>query len=242
MPGPIRTLLRLLGRDIVRYPPVRGGDRSLIDILDRRGVDLVFDVGANVGQYAGQLRRAGYAGRIVSFEPVAVAHAELCKAVAGDADWTAAPRTAVGAEDGTLVMQVSNRTDMSSALPIRAETLEALPKSYVVGSEEAPVARFERLFGEFAASGDTAFLKIDTQGYERPVLEGAGEALERLAGVQIEMSLRPLYDGESDYLALIEYLAGRGFEPALFLPGFFSKRLGRQLQIDAVFVRRDSLD
>ncbi len=67
MPGPIRTLLRLLGRDIVPHPPVRGGDRSLIDILDRRGVDLVFDVGANVGQYAGQLRRAGYAGRIVSF-------------------------------------------------------------------------------------------------------------------------------------------------------------------------------
>lgn len=242
MPGPLRSLFRLVGRDIVRYPRIPGGERSLLTILDKSGVNLIFDVGANVGQYASRMRRLGYDGRIVSFEPVAAAHAELTKAASGDDGWVVAPRTALGDEDGVISMQVSNRSDMSSALTIRAETLTAQPKAQTIGVEEAPVARLDRLYPEHIAAGEFAFLKMDTQGFERRILEGARESLGKLAGLQLEMSLRPLYDGESDYLELIEVLAARGFEPVLFLPGFFSKRLGRQLQIDAVFLRSDSLD
>ncbi len=242
MPGPLRSLLRLFGRDIVRYPPIPGGERNLLTILEKNGVNLVLDVGANVGQYASRLRRLGYDGRIVSFEPVAAAHAALSKAAAGDQGWVVAPRTALGDEDGSITMQVSNRSDMSSALTIRAETLAAQPKAQTVGVEEAPVARLDRLYPEYVGAGEFAFLKMDTQGFERRVLAGAQESLGKLAGLQLEMSLRPLYDGESDYLELIDLLISRGFEPVLFLPGFFSKRLGRQLQIDAVFLRSDSLD
>ena len=241
MPGPLRSLLRLFGRDIVRHPAIPGGERNLLAILEKSGVNLVLDVGANVGQYASRLRRLGYEGRIVSFEPVAAAHAALSEAASGDGGWVVAPRTALGDEDGTITMQVSNRSDMSSALTIRAETLTAQPKAKTVGVEEAPVARLDGLYPDHVAAGEFAFLKMDTQGFERRILQGAQESLGKLAGVQLEMSLRPLYDGESDYLELIDFLADHGFEPVLFLPGFFSKRLGRQLQIDAVFLRSDSL-
>lgn len=237
MAGLIRTVLRALGKDLVPYPPRRRDREQLVKVLAHHGVDVVLDVGANVGQYAGALRAHGYGGRIVSFEPVAAAHAQLERAARADPAWTPAPRMALGSEAGTLTMNVSNRTDMSSALATRAETLAALPKSYNVAEEAVPAARLDAVFDDHVGEGETVLVKIDTQGFERNVLAGAAGVIDRIAGIQLEMSLRPLYEGEATYLELVDLLAEHGFEPVLILPGFFSKALDRQLQLDAVFFR-----
>ena len=84
---------------------------------------------------------------------------------------------------------------------------------------------------------DRVFLKIDTQGYEAEVLAGAARLLERLAGIQLEMALVPLYEGERPFRAMLDELAALGFEPWLFLPGYFERKLARQLQVDGVFMR-----
>lgn len=240
MIGALGPLLRRFGKDIVPLQPAEIVPAPLVALLEARRVDLVLDVGANVGQYARALRRAGYGGRIVSFEPVASAHARLADAAAGDPAWTVAPRMALGAADGEAEIHVSNRTDMSSLLPIRGEALAALPKARSVGREPVPVRRLDGVYAEYAGAGARAFLKIDTQGFERAVLDGAGAVLAELQGLQLELSLIPLYHGEAGYLEMIDRLAGSGFEIHLLVPGFFSKRLGRQLQIDAVFLRPGS--
>ena len=81
------------------------------------------------------------------------------------------------------------------------------------------------------------FLKIDAQGYDAEVLAGAAGLLERLAGIQLEMALVPLYEGERGFRGLLDDLAALGFEPWLFLPGYFERKLARQLQVDGVFMR-----
>jgi hypothetical protein len=81
------------------------------------------------------------------------------------------------------------------------------------------------------------FLKIDAQGYEAEVLAGTAGLLERLAGIQLEMALVPLYEGERPFRAMLDELSVLGFEPWLFLPGYFERKLARQLQIDGVFMR-----
>jgi len=230
-------LLRRFGKDIVPLQPTEIVPAQLPALLAARRVDLVLDVGANVGQYARALRGADYRGRIVSFEPVAGAHARLVAAAAADPAWTAAPRMALGAADGEAEINVSNRTDMSSLLPIRGDTLAALPKAQSIGREPVPVRRLDGVYADYAGAGARAFLKIDTQGFERAVLDGAGAILAELRGLQLELSLLPLYEGEAGYLEMIDRLAAAGFEIHLLIPGFFSKRLGRQLQIDAVFLR-----
>jgi hypothetical protein len=78
---------------------------------------------------------------------------------------------------------------------------------------------------------------VDTQGYEPAVLAGAAGLLERLAGIQLEMSLVPLYEGERAFRAMLDDLAALGFEPYLFLPGYFERKLARQFQVDGVFMR-----
>ncbi len=238
MANPIRRVLRPFGLDLVDYPEVKPHWRNLVRLLSAHGVDLVLDVGANVGQYAGHLRAAGYSGRIVSFEPLSAAHAALAEAAAADPDWTVAPRMALGESDGQATINVSNESDMSSFLAIRADFLDSSPTSRTVGAETVAMARLESVFGDYAGPDARVFLKIDTQGYERQVLAGAGASLTRIAGLQLELSLIPLYEGEETWRAMIDRLAALNFAPYQFIPGYFSRHLVRMLQIDGVFFRR----
>jgi hypothetical protein len=67
--GAARSLALSLGYDVRRTGSFNDNDyRRPIHFLRSRNIDLVIDVGANVGQYAESLRKAGYAGWIVSFE------------------------------------------------------------------------------------------------------------------------------------------------------------------------------
>jgi hypothetical protein len=51
----IQQLVRRVGVNVTRYPPHTGWRRQLLP--EWLGVDILFDVGANVGQYAVEIRR-----------------------------------------------------------------------------------------------------------------------------------------------------------------------------------------
>ena len=69
------------------------------------------------------------------------------------------------------------------------------------------------------------------------MLTGLAGVWERVQGLQLELALLPLYEGERPWLDMVADLAGRGFAPYLMLPGYFSRALGRQVQLDMVFYR-----
>jgi FkbM family methyltransferase len=237
---PLRRLARALGYDLTPRRKARAPQAQLVAVLERFGVSCVLDVGANVGQYAAGLREWGYRGRIVSFEPLAGAHAALEKRAARDPGWQVAPRMALGASDGEVEIERSAESDMSSILPQNALLREISPSSRVAGHERVPLHRLDAAAAGHVRPADVPFLKIDTQGYEPEVLEGATALLARLAGVQLELALVPCYEGERDFRSMIDLMQGLGFEPHLFLPGYFERKLARQLQIDGVFMRGSS--
>lgn len=232
-----RALLRRLGVELRRYTPEASDHARLAALLRSNRVDLVLDVGANTGQYARSLRALGYRGRIVSFEPLARAHAELVRAAAADALWTVAPRMALGPTRGELVLNVSENLVSSSPRAVAAITLEAAPAAREVGRETVPLERIDAAAGAYLEAGARTLLKLDVQGYEDAVLDGAGRLLDRLAGIQLELSLVALYEGQPLAWSLHERLAGLGFEPFAFLPGFSDPRSGRMLQMDGVYFR-----
>ena len=233
----VHTALQAMGWDIVRYDMRTSWSIALVRQLVIRGIDTVLDVGANEGQYARSLREAGYSGRFFSFEPLESAHSRLMEWAARDPLWTVAPRMALGNEDGTLSINVSANSYSSSALPMLDSHLRADPASRYVRTEVVRVARLDTIAKELVLPPKSLFLKIDVQGFERQVLEGAENLMPRIAGAQLELSLVPLYEGQALLLPLIETMGRNGFEVSGFVPGLVDPATGRTLQVDTIFFR-----
>lgn len=210
---------------------------KLAAVIKDHKIDLVLDVGANVGQTGELLRQVGYKRRIVSFEPLPSAHEKLTERAASDSLWTVAPRTAIGDSNGTATIFESEASDVSSLLTANEDMYKAFHKTNVVGEQETTVATLDSLYGDYAKPNDRVYLKIDTQGYEKNVLLGATETLKKIVGLQVELSLLPLYDGETTYLELLQMIHDLGFHPYILTETSFSVDLRRQLQIDAIFFR-----
>ncbi len=236
----LRRIARSAGYDIRRYLPTNSPDAQIKSVLDRFGIDLVLDVGANMGQYGRLLRDIGYRGSITSFEPLRAAHAALTLASAQDRAWSVAPRTAIGREDGEIVINVAANSASSSVLPMLQAHLTAAPESVYAGTESVPLQRLDSAVPNLSHTA-ALYLKIDTQGYEMAVLDGAGSVLDQAAAVQIEMSLTPLYDGGATFEAIMARMHGAGLTLWALWPGFNDPASGRLLQIDAIFARAERL-
>jgi FkbM family methyltransferase len=197
------------------------------------GIPVVYDVGANRGQYALDLRQHGYAGEIVSFEPVRAAYLQLVEASEHDAAWSH-QQVALGGEEGEIEIHVASNLASSSLLEMRDAHRAAAPSVTVDASEVVRVARLDTL-----VEGDTrpCLLKIDVQGFEDRVLDGAGETLKRAALVECELSIAPLYDGQADFRAMIDRLDDAGFALVDLDPFFYDPADGRVLSVDAIFAR-----
>lgn len=237
----VRQMLRKLGLEVHRYvppvPPPLSPPSPIISSLQKFGIDLVLDVGANRGQFASEIRQGGYTGRIVSFEPLSSAHSDLLHASAGDPKWDVYPRCALGDHDGEVEINIAGNSESSSILPMLESHRSAAPESAYQGKEIVPIKTLDAVAGPYLKDARAAFLKIDTQGFEWQVLDGARTTLPKVRGVLLELSLVPLYEGQHLWLDLMKRLEAEGFVLWAFEPVFSDPLDGRTLQVDGIFYR-----
>ena len=233
-----QQLARGFGLDVRRHDLLASEHMRLALLLAANEVDLVLDIGANTGQWAQELRRAGYAGDIISFEPLPRAHAQLKQNAIGDPNWVIAKRIAVGERIAEVEINVAGNSLSSSLLPMLPMHVAGAPKSAYVSSEKTPMVTLDSLIGSvIPASRSRIFCKLDVQGYEAKVLAGATNLLRQTIGLQMEISLAPLYKGQPLFKELLETMGRSGFEIFGFIPGFVDPASGRMLQIDGVFFK-----
>ena len=227
-------MLRRCGLDVVRYPRDQPGHKR-VALLRHYSIGVVFDVGANDGGYARELRQFGYRGHVVSFEPLAGPYERLRRSSAGDAAWTVV-NVALGERDERTTINVAANSASSSFLPMHHAHRVAAPHATYIGTEAVDVRRLDDVFARYCGDGDV-FLKMDVQGYEQQVLHGGDRALPLMRGVQVEMSLVPLYEGAWSFTDALQFFTAAGFELVSLEPGFSDPATGRLLQVDGVFMR-----
>lgn len=234
--GAIRNVLKRAGVDVVPITSLRHPLERRRRLLEALHVDLVIDVGANSGQYGSELREIGYTGQILSFEPLSEPFDTLVRLAHSDPHWRAV-QCAIGPTPGDAELNVSaNGGASSSFLPMLPEVTKNAPDASFTGTERVTVCRLDEVAGEHVRLASAVFLKADVQGYELHVLESATGILPGVVGLQLEMSLVPLYDGAPNIHAVLEWACDLGFTLVGLEPGFTAVD-GRLLQVDGLFGR-----
>lgn len=189
--------------------------------LPRRIVDLVqpgdwvIDAGANVGIISSQLCAAvGRKGRVSAWEPIErnVGRLRFLKEENALVQLSVVP-CAAGAENSTVTIGVGarGRSGWSS-----------ITASWGTGqTAEVPLRRLDAYYEEEAAGRTLRLIKIDVEGYEFEVLEGALGLLERYRPwIYCEFNDVILRDRGRSSGELLEFLGVLGYRPAEPLPDF----------------------
>ncbi|MFG2127049.1 FkbM family methyltransferase [Streptomyces sp. NPDC048751] len=209
-------------------------------MLEFYGVNCVFDVGANAGQYARRLRRHGYTGRIVSFEPTAGTFAKLQKAAENDPDWWVY-HYGLGREDTASTIHIGWNS-MNSVLPPSDYGKDRYLRFAKSETEEIQIRRLDGMM-EKALDGITdprPFLKMDTQGYDLEVFAGAGERVGEFVGLQSEVAVLRLYEGSPGMSEAIATYEAGGFGITGMYPVTREANTGRVIEFDCVMMRADA--
>lgn len=237
----LRLSARKLGIELMRADVLSIDAWRLKHYLELMSVDLVLDVGANEGQFASNLREAGYDGDIVSFEPLPDVHARLQRAARGDSRWKIAPAMALSDREGSANFHVAGNSVSSSLLQMEELHSRAAPGSRQVAQIEVTTRRLDIVMDALGCRGNRPFLKIDVQGSESMILAGARGVLDRIIGIELELSLAKLYADQKLMPDLIAWAEAEGFQCWDIVPGFRDVRTARLLQSDGIFFRADAV-
>lgn len=233
----IKNAFRRMGLEIHRYSANASPTTQIISAFREFEVDLVFDIGANYGQFATEIRSGGYSNEIVSFEPLSEAHSVLQKASENDPRWQVHARCALGDRNGEVEINIAGNSVSSSILPMLESHKAAAPASVYMGKETVAIQTLDAIAQQYLRTAQAPFLKIDTQGFEWEVLNGARDTLPNIRGLLLELTLSPLYGGQHLWRETIERLEAEGFSLWALQPGFTDPINGRTLQVDGMFFR-----
>ena len=232
----LKTALRSVGVNVRRYDPTH----DLAELLRLYEVETVFDVGANAGMSGRYFRNLGFAGPLVSFEPVSRYFKLLSAEAAADPLWTCV-NAAVAEVEGEQEINVSGgQGGASSFLNKTGTTWASAPELDYVDHERVRVTTIDRAAQEHYPKGDRLFLKLDVQGYERKVLEGASQTMPRIVGVRVELSVSPTYEDEPPMFEIMNFLSQQGFRLCAIEPAWSNLKTREIYQMDGVFFRPEA--
>jgi FkbM family methyltransferase len=233
----IRRMANRFGLEVNRYASEQSHTGRRAYALRALGVSCLLDVGAHTGQFVEEARALGYPGRAISFEPLAEPFAVLERAASRDPHWSAR-KLAIGDSEGSAEIHVAGNALSSSLLPMEERHVKAAPQSAYVRTEQVQTATLDGAVGIEAGSDERFFLKIDVQGYEFHVLDGASDVLSQTVAVECELSAVPLYQSGPLLGDVLARLRDEGLVVVSLDPVFWEPESGYVLQWDGLFVRQ----
>lgn len=232
----LRRAARSFGFDVSRITSF--GQDPFLDIraLATAAPRLGFDVGANEGQTACELRRIFPGAKIYCFEPYEAAFRTLQQKLGGDRN-ICLERIALGDHKGEAKLYENAESVTNSLLPNAPEAHASQPALYAIPTGQSTVAitTLDDFCGERAIP-HLDFLKIDSQGYDLRILQGARELFvkRRISFIVVEMLFAALYAGQAHFHEIYGFLTGFGYQ-LVGLYAIHRSPAGAILWCDALF-------
>jgi FkbM family methyltransferase len=223
---------------LLSWPKYSLTSHRMILCLMRQGIspNTVIDVGANVGQFTVACKKIFPDASVHSFEPLPDCAVKLKQNVA-TLRGVRVYQIALGERSGEAVFHVNSHRHSSSVLALGERHRRAFPHAREMRTINVSLSTLDLEMKSIALEGPV-LLKLDVQGYEPQVLEGATETLKRVDYVILEASFCPMYEGEKTFMEIARWMEERGFEFLRPIAWLDDPRTGEVLQVDALFARR----
>ncbi len=238
-----KKLLNKAGYDVLKLKNSNFTiDANLLNIIRKKNINCIIDVGANSGQYGAFLRRIGFKGHILSFEPVSHVFKKLQSAAKHDAKWQCF-QYALGDRDEKKELNVYKSTVFSSFLEANEYSKNTWNALREVRTEIVQIKKLENIYhGLMKDIGNvTCMLKMDTQGYDVNVFEGARAVLGHIEALQSEIAAIKVYEHMPDGLDALKLFQQYGY----YISGMFPINREESLAViefDCLLVKRDTID
>lgn len=194
---------RRLGIGLALYRCIRRVDA-------RQEIRVVLDVGANTGEWAATVAKCLPSAQVHCFEPQPACQQALLS-LSKQNPRIQVHTMALGTQNGRLAMNANRFSPSSSLLRMTQRHVDLWPATADTDEIEVLVRCLDN---ETSSLGTGMFLKIDVQGYELQVLQGAIDTLARTTLIVAEVLFESLYENQTGVAALIAYLDTQGFRLA----------------------------
>jgi len=201
-------------------------------------IKTVFDIGANVGQFASLIHEVLPTATIYSFEPLEDCCEELKQRMGKISNFRAF-NIALSDTDGELEFHRNEHLPSSSVLPVADLHRQNYPFAAKEYLTKVKTAKLDDVAIDLKIE-DNLLIKIDVQGFEDKIIAGGKNIIRQAKILILETSFQPLYAGqplfEDIYDSLKEYFRYMGSlgEPII------DRIYGSPLFEDSIFVKKSS--
>jgi FkbM family methyltransferase len=208
-------------------------------LLQTRSYGDIVDVGSNRGNWSNAIipkLKIDSSALIMLIDPIQECSEDNLKNLQKLAE-VQCVRLAVGSGKSFGNIHIaSNDGESSSFLNFAAAHSNAAPEVVYLAEEKVEIAALDFICHDILGRQNT-LLKIDVQGFEMEVLQGASRLLNQCSVIVVEASLRETYQHGSTLFTVSEKLHSRGFYLGGLVESFSEKNYGEMIQMDAVFFR-----
>jgi FkbM family methyltransferase len=232
----LNGLFHLLGFEVNLLSKINAVNLLRHKWLVDQKFDIIFDVGANQGQFATKIRKYFPTTSLFSFEPIDTCFAILNKNFATDKNFSAY-NFAIGDTDSETTFNLNESTASSSLLKMNPAHYENYPGTKNYREQKVSIRKLDTLFPNMA-DGTKILLKIDVQGFEYSVLRGAENLLNYVRVIIVEVMFENLYAGQSTFDQINAYLNTQGFFYHGNYDQEFSPLDGKPIFADLIYLRK----
>lgn len=198
-------------------------------------VKTVLDIGANVGQFAKEIRSSLPESQIYSFEPLKECFTVLAKEFEADTKFKAF-NYALGEKANQTIIHKSAYSPSSSILNMSLTHKELFPHTKEHTTEKIEIKRLDDITDSLGLEKEI-LIKVDVQGFEDKVIAGGEQTFKKARAVIIETSFTELYENQPSFDSIYEKLKSLGFKYSGSLQQKLDKHTGAIISEDSMFLR-----
>lgn len=227
----IRRYLHKIGLDIHRYDK----RSSKFDYIKEIQIKTVLDIGANVGQFASEIRNILPDAKILSFEPIKDCFDKLNIKMQND-DKFYSFNYALGEEEREVEINKNEYLPSSSILTMSKNHTDLFPHTQKTTKEKILIKKMDEII-ELKDLEKEILIKIDAQGFEDKIIKGGINIIKNSKAMLVETSFIELYKNQPLFDDIYKQLTEIGFTYKGGIQEKTNKKTGEIISEDSLFIQ-----